>query len=191
MLLIHLKLGSYAGPAACRPVERDRVHEVFLKRDHDNSGSLDREEFSEVMGVLCGNIFTRVFAQWSLTLIIVPMVAKLALDGIGWVLGFIWEKINDLDDIDKIEYVFEARFGQVSAWFCDMVPSGLLNAASTVGTKVQGVIDIVPDSVWESFPVTLVSCVLGCLVVPYAIFKIDDYFQAMADKKKKKTTHAT
>ena len=63
LLLIHLKLGCYAGPAACRPVDRQRVHDVFLKMDVDQSGSLDKEEFREVMMVLCSNIFTRVMVQ--------------------------------------------------------------------------------------------------------------------------------
>lgn len=39
-------------------------------------------------------------------------------------------------------------------------------------------------------PLTLISCVLGCLAVPYIIFKIDDYFQALADKKKEDTVEA-
>jgi hypothetical protein len=32
LLLIHLKLGCYAGPAACRPVDRQRLHAVFQKK---------------------------------------------------------------------------------------------------------------------------------------------------------------
>jgi Ca2+-binding EF-hand superfamily protein len=63
LLLIHLKLGCYAGPAACRPVDRQRVHDVFLKMDVDQSGSLDREEFLHVMMVLCSNVVTRVMVQ--------------------------------------------------------------------------------------------------------------------------------
>jgi hypothetical protein len=42
LLLIHLKLGCYAGPAACRPVDRQRVHAVFQKngcRSFRNFGS--------------------------------------------------------------------------------------------------------------------------------------------------------
>jgi Ca2+-binding EF-hand superfamily protein len=63
LLLIHLKLGCYAGPAACRPVDRQRVHDVFVKMDVDQSGSLDREEFLHVMMVLCSNVVTRVMVQ--------------------------------------------------------------------------------------------------------------------------------
>lgn len=63
LLLIHLKLGCYAGPAACRPVDRQRVHDVFRKMDVDQSGSLDRDEFLQVMMVLCSNVLTRVMVQ--------------------------------------------------------------------------------------------------------------------------------
>ena len=31
LLLIHLQLGMYAGPAACRPLSREQVHTVFVK----------------------------------------------------------------------------------------------------------------------------------------------------------------
>lgn len=63
LLLIHLKLGCYAGPAACRPVDRQLVHDIFRKMDVDQSGSLDREEFLQVMMVLCSNVLTRVMVQ--------------------------------------------------------------------------------------------------------------------------------
>jgi hypothetical protein len=70
LLLIHLKLGSYAGPAACRPLGRERCHAVFQKMDLDGSGHLDFDEFQQVMSVLFGNILLRVLAQWSLTIMV-------------------------------------------------------------------------------------------------------------------------
>jgi hypothetical protein len=70
LLLIHLKLGTYAGPAACRPLGRERCHAVFQKMDLDGSGHLDFDEFQQVMSVLFGNILLRVLAQWSLTIMV-------------------------------------------------------------------------------------------------------------------------
>jgi Ca2+-binding EF-hand superfamily protein len=70
LLLIHLKLGTYAGPAACRPLGRERCHAVFQKMDLDGSGHLDYDEFQQVMSVLFGNIVLRVLAQWSLTIMV-------------------------------------------------------------------------------------------------------------------------
>jgi Ca2+-binding EF-hand superfamily protein len=70
LLLIHLKLGTYAGPAACRPLGRERCHAVFQKMDIDESGHLDFEEFQQVMSVLFSNILLRVIAQWSLTIMV-------------------------------------------------------------------------------------------------------------------------
>lgn len=184
LLLIHLKLGSYAGPAACKPVGREQVVEIFKLRDLDHSGSLDKDEFSEVMSVLCGNIFTRVAVQWSLTLMIVPLVAQYMLSGVVWLTTFLWDQLTSLDDFEAIEGIFATRMDQFSTWFCSYVPNPLLSGASAVGSGLQKGIDMVPDSVWSTVPVTLISCVLGCLVVPYSIFKIDDYFQSVADKNK-------
>jgi hypothetical protein len=187
LLLIHLKLGSYAGPAACRPVSRQQVRDVFQKRDVDGSGSLDREEFGEVMAVLCGNVLTRVIAQWSLTLLIVPMVAKLVLDFLYWLLiDVFWDAIIHLEDYDAIEYTFVTRYHQFERWFSHQIPDPWLTYGAKVLSKVQGLLNMIPDAVWDTVPVTLISCILGCLAVPYIIFKIDDYFQSLADKDNKR-----
>lgn len=68
LLLIHLKLGTYAGPAACRPLSRERCQATFEKFDVDRSGTLDREEFRHVMQVLFANVVFRVAVQWAMTL---------------------------------------------------------------------------------------------------------------------------
>jgi hypothetical protein len=70
LLLIHLKLGTYAGPAACRPLSRERCHAMFQKMDLDGSGFLEFDEFQQAMSVLFGNILLRVIAQWSLTIMV-------------------------------------------------------------------------------------------------------------------------
>lgn len=190
LLLIHLKLGSYAGPAACRPVARERVHDLFLKRDVDNSGTLDREEFGEMIAVLCGNVFTRVFAQWSLTLIIVPMVAKLLLDGVVSLVSFCWDALTTLEGYDAIESAVLTQYNQIGGWFYEKSPDFLMKAGSTFASRTYGILDMIPDSVWSTVPVTLVSCILGCLAVPYIIFKIDDFFQAIGERKTTKSKTA-
>jgi ABC-type phosphate transport system permease subunit len=166
-----------------QPVQRDRVHEIFLKRDLDHSGALDREEFAAVMQVLCGNIFTRVLVQWSLTLMIVPMIAKLILDLITWFFGFVCEQISSLENYDDLETTVSSQVDTIGDWIATTFPA-LTFAIAAVGDKFSALIDIVPDSIWNTIPVTLVSCMLSIILVPYIIFKIDDFFQALADHKK-------
>ena len=76
MLLIHLQLGAYAGPAACKPISRAQCHAMFQKVDVDHSGTLDRQEFDAVMMVLFGNALLRVAFQYSCTIILVPLLAQ-------------------------------------------------------------------------------------------------------------------
>ena len=73
LLMIHLKLATYAGPAACRPATREYCEKIFDEMDVDKSGELDRGEFEEVMQIVCAQVFTRVSIQWTMTLMIVPM----------------------------------------------------------------------------------------------------------------------
>ena len=58
--MIHLKLATYAGPAACRPATREYCEKIFDEMDVDKSGELDRSEFEEVMQIVCAQVFTRV-----------------------------------------------------------------------------------------------------------------------------------
>ena len=44
---------------------------------------------------------------------------------------------------------------------------------------------MIPDSVWNAVPLTLVSTILGIVVVPWCIFQVDDFFQRLADTKAK------
>ena len=172
LLLIHLKLGAYAGPAACRPLGRERCHAVFLDMDTDNSGQLDKREFRLVMMLLFGNVITRVIVQWSMTLLIVPLVAQYILDAVYAASDWVYVTITTLDDYywvaDKIEVGLEQAWAAVIA----QTPSVILSGASTVGSAL----DQVPESVWNSIPLTLLSTILGIAVVPYLIFSIDEFF---------------
>ena len=180
LLLIHLKLGAYAGPAACRPLGRERCHAVFVELDTDDSGHLDREEFRMVMIFLFGNVITRVLVQWSMTLLIVPLVAQYILDGIYWIKDALYDFVTTLDEdywiADKVELFLESIWAMILV----RTPNFVLSAAAATGKYL----DMVPDAVWNSIPLTLLSTILGVLVVPYIIFSIDEFFSKAATKAK-------
>jgi EF-hand domain pair len=180
LLLIHLKLGTYAGPAACRPLSRERCKEFFEKMDRDRSGTLDQSEFNQVMTVLFGNVLIRVLTQWSMTLIIVPLVANLILDGIQgsilWILNFIGNLDEHSSVADRIEVSLETSWQCLAA----TTPAPLLHFL----TQLRELLSFVPESIWESIPLTFISTVLGLVVVPWLLLQIDAIFQAMADRRK-------
>jgi hypothetical protein len=182
LLLIHLKLGAYAGPAACRPLGRDRCQKVFEDMDTDNSGSLDQEEFRLVMIYLFGNVLIRVLVQWGMTLLIVPLVAQYILDGIYWMIDAVYDFITTLDEdyvfADNIELLIESIWTKFVTLLPDFVVSKALLCAS--------LLDKVPDAVWNSIPLTLLSTILGIAVVPYIIFSIDELFTNAAKAKRTK-----
>jgi hypothetical protein len=51
--------------------------------------------------------------------------------------------------------------------------------------KIGDVFAMIPEAVWNTVPLTLMSTVLGILVVPWTIFKIDDFFGYLADRNSK------
>lgn len=181
LLLIHLKLGCYAGPAACRPLGREKVAEMFRKFDADQSGCLDRDEFQDCMALLFGNVLLRVIAQWSLTLIIVPLVAGKILEGIVRLYHFIVNFIADLDKYSSLADFVEVSVELALGWITDHTPHLVFSMID----RVYAGLDKVPDSIWSTIPLTLVSTLLGIALVPWMIFQIDDAFQRWADRRTK------
>lgn len=178
LLLIHLKFGAYAGPAACRPLDRQRCAAVFADMDADGSGELDREEFTRVIVYLFGNVLLRVAVQWSMTLLVVPLAARYILDGVYGVVDALYTAVTTMDEYfwvaDQIELTLEYGWDR----FVSFLPHFVVTAFRFLGRCL----DTVPQSVWNSIPLTLLSTVLGIAVVPYMIFRIDEFFTQMARK---------
>ena len=179
LLLIHLQLGMYAGPAACRPLSREQVHTVFVKMDTDHSGTLNVLEFQSIMSVLFGNVLLRVIVQWSMTLMIVPWLAQFILSGMMTLISSITNVITNLDEhstfFNFVELTIE---GIVQFIYMTILP----NFIKVIISMIQRCIGMVPISIWKALPLTILSTVLGIVVVPYCIFQVDHYFQTLAER---------
>ncbi|GKY97004.1 hypothetical protein MPSEU_000659200 [Mayamaea pseudoterrestris] len=179
LLQIHLKLGVYAGPAACRPLPRSRCQAIFDKFDIDENGFLDREEFGKVVVLMFSNVLFRVAVQWSMTILIVPVVAREILDGAGLVYACI---MNALAVWSEQYWIIGMvyRFLAWLLWRCFlMLPAGvfmLLDACNDVKLAI-------PRRIWNNMPLTLLSTMLGVSLVPLLVFKIDSLTQFLADRR--------
>ena len=203
LLLIHLKLGTYAGPAACKPISREKCHSVFVKMDVDNSGRLDRDEFENVIMVLFGNVLTRVLLQYVCTLLLVPLIAQYILRGIIGSIYYAYETITTLDEhsavADNIEVTLETIWSEVceyvnsilfypiamsSIW--DDIHNIIPDIVWTYTDKIVDIISSIPNSVWEGIPITLISTILSIMLVPWSLMKVDDIFQSIAAARGRK-----
>lgn len=75
LLLVHLNLAKYAGPAACYPPTRAVCDRLFRTADRDDSGGLDRSQFHWIMGVLCAQILSRMLVYYVVLILGVPILA--------------------------------------------------------------------------------------------------------------------
>jgi EF hand len=184
LLLIHLQLGMYAGPAACKPLSRERVHSIFLKMDMDRSGTLQKDEFERCMAVLFGNVVLRVMVQWALTLLIVPWLAQFIVKSVILrTIQFIYSVITNLDEHSRFFQWIELTLEGMAEYIYEtLLPSWVIS----VGLWIGRLLAAVPSSVWSILPITVVSTVLGMLVVPYCIYQVDDFFQRLADRHARK-----
>ena len=80
LLLVHLKLAKFAGPAACYPPTRETCDTLFLAADHDNSGGIDKDEFVKIMGILCAQILSRMLVYYLVLVLLVPILASKVVD---------------------------------------------------------------------------------------------------------------
>jgi len=75
LLLVHLNLAKYAGPAACYPPTRSVCDRLFQAADRDNSGGLNRSQFHWIMGVMCAQILSRMLVYYVVLILGVPILA--------------------------------------------------------------------------------------------------------------------
>jgi len=183
MLLIHLQLGMYLGPAACKPLARDKCDRIFARMDVDDSGTLDREEFREVMTMLFGNVFIRVIVQWSMTIMIVPMMARTIVSALYALMLEIYEVVTTLDEYSSIANWIELSIEASWSFVLNTLPQPLLLVCGEVGDLLA----TVPASVWSGIPITLVSVCLSIMIVPWIIYKIDDFFQWVVARRATET----
>jgi EF hand len=182
LLLIHLKLGTYAGPAACKPISQQKCHSVFQKMDVDQSGNLDRDEFDNVMCVLFGNVLLRVLFQYACTLMLVPILAQYIYNGFVFLVVTITTYLASLDDDWKFAIQLHAQLDLIVATISTFVEDMIPGFVQTAYITITGYIDQIPDSVWDTIPITLLSTILSLMIIPWSLLQIDDFFQYLAER---------
>jgi hypothetical protein len=88
LLLVHINVAKYAGAAACYPPSREVVEELFEASDDDHSGDIDEEEFTSIVVICCGQIFSRILVYYSIFVLLVPCLAGSIVSSIN---GFVSE----------------------------------------------------------------------------------------------------
>ena len=177
LIIIHLKLAAYVGPSACRVATREYVYEIFDELDRNNNGYLEREEFGVVMALFGSQILARVVLQLGMTLLIVPIVAQYVLD--------IWTDVAKLikiivKEIDNAELLTERIYHFLGAVLNFVIPAGIKNVFIAV---IRTVDQFMPRDAIDALPLTIISILLGMLLVPWMLYQIDEFHSNIAEKK--------
>mmetsp|Transcript_39190 Transcript_39190/g.71784 ORF Transcript_39190/g.71784 Transcript_39190/m.71784 type:complete len:475 (-) Transcript_39190:117-1541(-) len=173
LLLIHLKLAVYAGAPACRPASKEYVTEIFHLLDTDDSGTLGKEEFAEVIKILYSQVFTRIVIHWCLTLMIVPVISQYIIKFtilLYWIAHEFWKDIDD--DLDPIQRLL----WKIWAKFLYMTPAWI----DRIGALVWMAFCKVPKGVWKSMPFTFLTVAQTSVALPYALNRVEDFFRRVA-----------
>lgn len=154
MLMIHLRLAAYAGPAACRPVTREYSNEIFDKVDADKSGTLDKKEFSQIMTAMCTHIVMRVVCQWAFTIIIVPLLAEYIYSSLVYLSSTVYDfTVKELREFDCLglaeEYLKHTKNTIIDSSYQWILKLVTLQTFNNVKSKFDLLMGYIPDSVWE------------------------------------------
>jgi EF-hand domain pair len=75
ILLVHLQLAKHMGVAACYPPSRQAMENLFHGADDNRSGTIDEEEFLQIMMIACAQITSRMIVYYTIIIIFVPHIA--------------------------------------------------------------------------------------------------------------------
>lgn len=173
LILIHLNLAAYVGPAACRPATREYVDEMFDILDQDQNGTLDKEEFKILMTILCSQIASRVFLQLSMALMIVPFISKYLVDLIQITIGYIGMVLKEIDDNEVISEYLMGLLENCWNVIKLMTPPILQRCFLSIYENVE----------IDTMPLTVISCLLGCMIVPWLLYKCDEFHNSVASRE--------
>lgn len=152
VLLVHLNLAKYAGPAACYPAPRPIVDQLFSACDDDNSGKVDGKEFEDIMIITAASISSRILAYYACIIVLVPYLAKLVLKFLDLLrMGEGIEKIDELWDANSPDWL-------------------------------NSIMKLIPSSFWLGFPETIINLAFFFIVIPKIFDKIDSTGYKVATK---------
>ena len=160
-----------------KPLSRERCNAMFEKFDCNNSGGLDRKEFRRIMMVLFSNIVARVFLQYVVTILVVPLVAKSVLEFITWDSQGWWDYFTKPKALRRMGEEFTIDY------FVDWRVTSYPSPRRTFFTKLYRFIRIGSDAFWETFPLTFTTVILGLVIAPTVLYYMDDFFVFAVDWK--------
>jgi len=106
ILLVHVQLAKYVGPAACYPPSREVIDQLFDACDDDKSGYIEEDEFVQIMVVCCAQIAGRIMVYIGLLVVMAPYLAKGVIRALVRVDDWMgWNARKGLDAFKWIEHV--------------------------------------------------------------------------------------
>lgn len=165
LIMIHLRLAAYVGPAACRPATKEYVEEIFDHLDKDGSGHLSREEFGAVMAILLSQITSRIALYMVFPIVIIPLISQAIVDWFSS--GMVWTR----------ERLVSNPTGSSMISIPSCIQEVIVKTIDKIG-------EVVSEDALEKIPLTLISTVLGMLLLPWAVFQLDAFFNNLAVAKK-------
>ena len=77
ILLVHLEMAKYVGVAACQPLNRTQVDELFeMAASHNNAKTIGQREFEDIAMYSCAQIASRIGVYYTMLLVLAPFLTS-------------------------------------------------------------------------------------------------------------------
>mmetsp|Transcript_28575 Transcript_28575/g.42252 ORF Transcript_28575/g.42252 Transcript_28575/m.42252 type:complete len:157 (+) Transcript_28575:292-762(+) len=154
--------------------------------DTKQSGTLDREEFTQVMMVLCSHILSKVAFQWSLTVMTVPFIAQGLIMSCAWLSNVVYhywamvvaKLIGNLwfDDVLLVDSSNTTVLWIVDKLHLNMVWSSMEIIAHK-WEYMRKIVGSTPDRILYAIALTVTWLIFGSILVPYCSLNYDTFFR--------------
>jgi hypothetical protein len=123
VLLVHLHLAKYVGVAACQPLNRTQVGELFdMAASHNHAKTIGQREFEDIVMYSCAQIGYRIGVYYSMLLVLAPFLT-----------GRLLRAARYVKDVLKLEFLFG---GHWSPWFDPLWAVGEWLVEHTVSVSI-------------------------------------------------------
>ena len=146
---------------------------MFDVLDVSQTGTLNKEEFTALMTILCSQITTRVFVQLSMTLLIVPFISQYLVDLIKDLFRIVCIILAEIDEKEAVSEFVWSLVLRGWEFVLSLTPPILQRF---IGSFYNGL----SESFLESMPLTIMSCLLASMIIPWLLYKSDEFFNRVA-----------
>eukprot|EP01083_Nonionella_stella_P096197 270343_1 len=115
---------------------------------------------------------------------IVPFISQYLVDFVKDVVGVVKMILIEIDEAEVVSECVMGIMGHCWDFVISLTPPILQRCVRSINESLS-------ESFIDTMPLTIMSCLLGCMIVPWLLYKCDEFYNVIASKKSVTTKQKT